>query len=559
MANLDHYKIPYTHQINLDGQQPQAYVLCPQIISPDLITSIPDVNPEKSIFKIWSFKYEFMKYFNIYINDIRGGNQIIKKENQNKKCPMCEYLIGDENEMNQIYYVPDVNYCFSPFIIHMMKFHDYKPPKKFIEYTLLRINSDYKYVNFEQDTLLFLKNFVNHNVFVNYKFINKTIGNIQRFIGNTVKFVENKYSNLINYPSVDKSYNNGISFGIIPEYNYNANDEVKYIESEITGYLNIDLSADKFYNIKKISVVNRIHDKDYQVQNGNTNGIYFFHPDAFSQNNVVFHTHPDYISTGNEFIIKRLINGKALFEIFSEADILSFMYGLKINTCKMSTSIIFTPEGIYQMLPDPNLNPYNITEQQIHQVQNEIGQFVAYISDYFRYSIVDKLENGKYQKNVEYHNMVYHENMFFNYIKNKLKSLDIILLFYPKEMKSDGTWAYGDIYLPFDDQYKNRLQQRLAAQQQQQPQPQPQPQPQQPPQQQDNQDDPIPNAEDPFLPIIPQEEKQSPHDNQGYDHQRNNIYMDRQNQFPYQPIPIPNQPIPIQNQQIPLPNQPQQP
>ena len=101
MANLDHYKIPYTHQINLDGQQPQGYVLCPQIISPNLITSIPDVNPEKSIFKIWSFKYEFMKYFNIYINDIRGGNQnVIKKENQNKKCPMCEYLIGDENESN---------------------------------------------------------------------------------------------------------------------------------------------------------------------------------------------------------------------------------------------------------------------------------------------------------------------------------------------------------------------------------------------------------------------------------------------------------------------------
>lgn len=546
MANLDHYKIPHTHQINLDGQQPQGYVLCPQIISPNLITSIPDVNPEKSIFKIWSFKYEFMKYFNIYINDIRGGNQnVIKKENQNKKCPMCEYLIGDENEMNQIYYVPDVNYCFSPFIIHMMKFHDYKPPKKFIEYTLLRINSDYKYVNFEQDTLLFLKNFVNHNVFMNYKFINKTIGNIQRFIGNTVKFVENNYSNLINYPNIVKSYNNNISFGVIPEYNYSH--DVKYIDSEITGFLNIDLSGDKFYNIKKISIANRIHDKDYQVQNGNANGIYFFHPDSFSQDNVVFHTHPDYISTGNEFIIKRLINGKALFEIFSGADIISFMHGLKNNRSNMSTSIIFTPEGIYQMLPDPNLNPYNITEQQIQQVDGEIAQFMFYISDYFRYSIVDKLEDGKYQKNTEYHNMVYHEDMFFKYIKNKLKSLDIILLFYPKEMKSDGTWGYGDIYLPFDDQYKNRLRQKLAAQQQQQPQPQPQLQPQQPqpqPQQQQqqyNQDDPIPNAKDPFLPILPLEEKQAPHDNQNYDHQRNNIYVDRQLQHPNQPMPLPNQ------------------
>ena len=116
--------------------------------------------------------------------------------------------------------------------------------------------------------------------------------------------------------------------------------------------------------------------------------------------------------------------------------------------------------------------------------------------------------------------------MFFKYIKNKLKSLDIILLFYPKEMKSDGTWGYGDIYLPFDDQYKNRLRQKLAAQQQQQ---------------QDNQDDPIPNAKDPFLPILPLEEKQAPHDNQNYDHQRNNIYVDRQLQHPNQPMPLPNQ------------------
>ena len=145
MANLERYKLSYTHQINLDGIQTQVYVLCPQIISPDLIPSISGVNPEKSIFKIWSFKYEFMKHFNIYINEIRGGIQIVnKKENQNKICPMCECLMGDEDEMNQVYYVPDVNYCFSPFIIHMMKFHDYKPPKKFIEYILLKLNTNYE-------------------------------------------------------------------------------------------------------------------------------------------------------------------------------------------------------------------------------------------------------------------------------------------------------------------------------------------------------------------------------------------------------------------------------
>lgn len=465
MANLDRYKIPYTHQINLDGIQTQVYVLCPQIISPDLIPSISGVNPEKSIFKIWSFKYEFMKHFNTYINEIRGGIQIVnKKENQNKICPMCECLMGDEDEMNQVYCVLDVNYCFSPFIIHMMKFHDYKPPKKFIEYILLKLNTNYEYINFEQDTLLFFKNFVNHNVFINYKFINKKIGKLRQLQQNNIQYLELGYEHIINNHSVLHPDNNSVS-DIIPEYNTYISTE--YIETEINGSINVDLSADKFYNIKKISIMNRLNDKDYQLKNGATNKIYFYHFDILTKNPVVFHTHPDYISTGNDFIIRRLINQNALFEIFSTSDIKAFIELLKFNN-GVSTSIIFTLEGIYQLLPDSNLNPYTITEQRIEQINNEIDQFTIYICNYFKYSIVDKIGDNKYQKNAEYHNMVYHENMFFNFLKNKLKEINIILLFYPKEIKNDGTWVYGDIYLPFDNQYKINLQQIAVQQQQQQ-------------------------------------------------------------------------------------------
>lgn len=73
----------------------------------------------------------------------------------------------------------------------------------------------------------------------------------------------------------------------------------------------------------------------------------------------------------------------------------------------------------------------------------------------YKFILFDTLDNGTYVKNDKFHNFIYHDQFYFDYLKKQLKFLNIDLIFYPKEMKSDGIWGYGDIYMPFDNNFKS--------------------------------------------------------------------------------------------------------
>lgn len=461
-TDLDYYMLTPTHQININQPQftDQGYFLCPDTIESKFIMFIPTYEFKKPIYKPWSFKYEFIKYYNIYLNSLKGNMGVYKIQNENKKCPLCSCKIQNKDDINQIYYIPEIHCGFSPFIIHMMKVHDYKPPEKFIEYVLLKVSessefNEYKFLKLEQDIMTFFINFDNYNMVENFKFINKDIGNL-KYDDIGVAFNEPGYKNL---------FLSSTSNQIIQEFNKSLNK--KYIDSEIVGSFdieNIKHGKNKFYSVKKIIIVNRINDKEIQLDNGRKAGTYFFHSEDSNKYKIDYHIHPDYLSSGSKGIKKRLITEGVLFEIFSQPDIEVFFGRLLNLENPMCSSLIFAQEGIYQYSPKLNLNPLDITQDQINITFGEINKYMDYLNNAYKLYFVSKLTDGTYKLNEDYNNIIYHEYMFFEYLKDKLSKIGIDFIFYPKELKEDGTWEYGDIYMPIMPDYKDKLKQSLQFQ-----------------------------------------------------------------------------------------------
>lgn len=473
-ANLNYYRMPFTHRIDLvyysmDQEHQkyqeythvvQAYLLCPWIVKSRLI-SLLNNNFEKSIYRPWSFKYEFIKYYNIFFNKIKTNDINHKIFNENEKCPLCNCKIQNKDDMNQIYYIPEIHCVFSPFIIHMMKVHDYKPPEKFIEYVLLKVFeskefADYKFLKLEQDTMSFFINFDNYNMIENFKFIDKDLGNLKY----------NDKRTFFNKPGYKKLFSQPTSNQIIQEFNKSLSKE--YIDSEISGSFDIEKTnhgGNKFYSIRKVIIMNRINDKEYQVNNGNEKNIYFFHFDESNKYKIDYHIHPDYMSFGSEGIKKRIIEEGVLFEIFSYNDIKSFFHRLKNLDNPVCSNLIFTQEGIYQYSPKSDLDPNDITQKQIEDVYGEIDEYMFYLSELYRLYLVPKIEDGIYKQNEDYNSIIYHEHMFFEYLRDKLSEISVDFIFYPKELKEDGTWGYGDIYMPIMPDYKKKLRKKLQQNQ----------------------------------------------------------------------------------------------
>lgn len=445
-GNLNYYMMKKTHNLNFNGQDIQVSTICSKIISSPKLTLLKDSEPENIILKSWSYKYEFIKQLNIFINTIKLTDENNKKIlNKNNICPYCGCeLLKDKTEKNLFYYIPDVSYCFSPFIIHMMEIHDYKPPEKFIEYILLK--SPFSYLKIKQDTAKFFEFFDGPNILSNYKFIDKIIGTLQHNKkDDKLNYSQQEYKDLIDPDQEDKETY------IIPEFNYSQNKQ--YIETELSGTFIINNSYDKFFDIKKINVTNLTNDKSRQIFYGRV-GTYFYSQDPTDKNKFMYHTHPDN-TQGTKYIEDRIIKGNVLIEIFSLQDIKNFIYLLREPESGMYSSVIFTPEGIYQIMPSSELNPNVLIDEKIEAVYEEIDKFVKENNRKYKFVLFDTLSNRTYVKNDKFHNFIYRDQFYFDYLKKQLKLLGIDLIFYPKEMKGDGTWGYGDIYMPFDNTFKS--------------------------------------------------------------------------------------------------------
>lgn len=456
---MQNYYLPYTHTFYYSNKLLNCSVICPEILNLDNFTSISDHKIIESKFKPWSFKYEFVKYFNIYINSVKKSRDIYKIENQQKICFKCGEQIKDEDGLNEIYYVIETSYCFSPFIFHMMKEHNYKPPDQFIEYVLLKANTGYQFLKFDYNVLRFFKNFDNDNIFNNYKFISKKIGTVV-YDDSGPKFKGDTYKNIV-LSQDDKR--------IIQEYNMSIpsnrdtfdNSQPLYVDTEILGNIDINYNKDIFFNIKKISIVNKTFDKDIQIKNGE-NGIYFYSPDVFDKSKFCYHIHPDSVSSSiSEKIKQRIIDGNVAFEYFSDGDFISYVYQLKDLNDSSCSFLLFTPEGIYQAIPETNLDPYKINNEMIKDLfDKEIYPYENLISSTYKYRFVDTMSTGfytNYKKSKDYHKIIYDNNTIFEHFKTLLKKIHFDLYFYPKELKNDQEWEYGTVYMPFNYDYKEKL------------------------------------------------------------------------------------------------------
>lgn len=124
-----------------------------------------------------------------------------------------------------------------------------------------------------------------------------------------------------------------------------------------------------------------------------------------------------------------------------------FFHRLKNLDNPVCSDLIFTQEGIYQYSPKSDLDPNDITQKQIEDVYGEIDEYMFYLSELYRLYLVPKIEDGIYKQNEDYNSIIYHEHMFFEYLRDKLSEISVDFIFYPKELKEDGTWGYGDIYI----------------------------------------------------------------------------------------------------------------
>lgn len=447
-GNLNYYMMKETHQLDIDDKKHiQVCAICPEIIKSSSFKLLEDSKPGKITLKTWSYKYEFMKRFNIFIDMIKTNTENNEKLiNEIDECPYCECKFKDKEEKNLFYYIPGVSYCFSPFINHMMEIHNYKPPEKFIEYILLKINSPFSYLKIKQDTLNFFEFFDGPDILSNYKFINKTIGTYYyNQTQDEIDYINQEYKKLITSDQTDY---------IIPELNKSISKQ--YITTEILGSFVIKNKYDKFFDINKININNMTNDKDRQINNGIKDDTYYYKPDLTDKNKIIYHTHPNY-TQGTKYIKDRIIKENVLFEIFSLPDVIGFIKLLKEPKNGMNTSIIFTQEGIYQLIPSPSIDLKIITIEKIKSVFNTILKFINEKNKQLKYLLFDILDNGTYVKNNLFHNYIYNNKFYFDYLKKQFELLGIELIFYPKELKCNDIWGYGDIYLPFDNNFKSQL------------------------------------------------------------------------------------------------------
>lgn len=409
----DHYIIPPTHILSHEGNDYDIYVLCPNIIKSEKIRRKEDIELEKLVFRKWSYKFEFMNYLKKFFDTINEDEHIIL-ENQNLRCPFCDIEIKkfyDNRIYSLIINIPTISCYFSPFILHMIFYHDYKPPEKFIEYILQTMNTSF--IKFDANNGNFFKVFDDEEVNHNFKYIEKKDNPepTQNFVG----IKEN----------IDK----------------------QYVIGEVFGTFEFVQNFNKIYDIKKI-ILHR--DKKENLYD---NKIYNAMTHSYC-NLINFHTHPNSILTSKD-IEKRVIKGSVSLESPSFQDIRSFINMQLKPDNKIYTDLIFCQNGIYQILPKINFNPYNITEENIEDMEKK---YILYLRKkleivYSKVFFIKVGEESKKIDNFDYH--MYNEIAHIRCLKSILDMCDIDLIFYPKEINSEGEWVFGDIYIPVDLNHKN--------------------------------------------------------------------------------------------------------
>lgn len=212
-------------------------------------------------YRLWTFRYEFLKYYKRYITRVKTY-----EKNKIKKCPLCDF----EDTENKIYYNINNKICWGSLTFHLMKKHNYQPKDRFIKF-ILSLSSD-----------TFFK--IKMNDMVLFDGLMNAGGRMQKFKLNH-KFKTNKNK-------IEKKTN--------------------YFNSEYSGYLDIECK-NKICQIENIEISNfRRFETDIYMVN--------FFIDRLADKKYIFHTHPPTPNAGS-----RIQKDRIVYEFPSFDDINSFV------------------------------------------------------------------------------------------------------------------------------------------------------------------------------------------------------------------------------------------
>lgn len=271
--------------ISIDDKKYECCIIEPLTVhNPKVI--ITNNKIEQDYNNVWSFRYEFLKYYKSYIHRI---NTTLK--NNVSKCPFCNYNTKD----NRLYYNIEGKYkfCWSSLLYHLIKEHYYEPKNKFIQF-ILSLSSNNFFKISVNDMVLFEGLMLAGGLTKKFKYTKK------------IKVKED------NRETIKKNK--------------------QFTFSEYSGYFDIQCS-NKICNIENIEISNyrRYSDDIYMVN-------FFFN--KLENKKYIFHTHPPTPYPGSRIKTDRIV-----YDFPSPTDIESFI--VIRNKFKIEGELVFAPEGIY--------------------------------------------------------------------------------------------------------------------------------------------------------------------------------------------------------------------
>lgn len=100
---------------------------------------------ENKTLPLWSFRYEFIKYYNTFMKE----NKLKQIKNKSLTCKICNKLF-DRDKINIF-----KEFIWSSLLLHYMEYHNYRPPHAFIYFILQNLKDGKKYVKINQNNLQF--------------------------------------------------------------------------------------------------------------------------------------------------------------------------------------------------------------------------------------------------------------------------------------------------------------------------------------------------------------------------------------------------------------------
>ena len=393
-------KLKIAKIINYDTITGRYKTLYPYILDADLISGfyieyIRDSNKRPCRYRPWSFREEFLKYYEAY--KPRFGCYDIR--NRINKCPICKSPEYEDKEP-KIYFNYDykVPYCWGSLTYHMIKEHYFEPPSSFIR-NILSL-SNYKFLKLNINDLNLFQGLVNiGSTKPRFKYIAKQKEKIKEDINSEEE-----------YGKKEKAFG---------EYN---------------GYFITECENQMLCNVKDVIITN-----DQRAINEDDRGYKVYFPyipySEFKEKKYSFHTHPVYYDINYQFYYEGL---PLLYP--SEGDIDFFSEMKSSYNDEVEGHLIFANEGIYFITARDKTQAVQIFDKERDKLYSEKKDYIFEMRKKYYRLIRNKND---------YYKMAHKDQYLIQEMNKVLARYNLRVVFYPRELTEKNKWIYGTIYLPY--------------------------------------------------------------------------------------------------------------